>query len=203
MKLQADSIYHIYNQGNNRQKIFVDRNDYLLFLKKYRELISPNCETLCYCLMPNHFHFLIYANQKSIVEKKLGAITIQKLSDGFRRLLSIYAHEMNQKTGAVGSLFRQKTQAKLVEGFNPNSHLSYAEQCFFYIHQNPVSANLAERNTDWEFSSAKDYFALRKGTICNRELAFKLFGWQKDDLGFINHQQIITNETQQLFFEQN
>ncbi len=201
MKLQADNIYHIYNQGNNRQKIFFGEEDYLLFLKKYRELISGKCETLSYCLMPNHFHFLVYATPKSIVEKPLGAITIQSASDGFRRLLSMYAHEINQKKNFVGSLFRQKTQAKLVEGGSNSSMFSYAEECFFYIHQNPVAAGLAEKNTGWRYSSASDYAGLRNGTICNKELLFRLFGWEKDDLSFINHQRHISEESRQLFYE--
>src|ERR1041385_1789309 len=96
MKTFAGNIYHIYNQGNNRQRIFFNQEDYFVFLKKYRELVAKNCETLCYCLMPNHFHFLIYATEKSEQEKKLGSISIQNLSDGFRRMLSIYAHELNE-----------------------------------------------------------------------------------------------------------
>lgn len=203
MKLVIDNIYHIYNQGNNRQNIFFDRNDYLLFLKKYRELVAGNCETLSYCLMPNHFHFLVYTNDRSVIERKLGAISIQKLSDGFRRLLSIYAHEMNQKNGTVGSLFRQKTKAKLIEGVPDNSVLSYAELCFFYIHQNPVTSGLVEKNTDWEFSSAQDYSGFRNGTLCNRELTFQLFGWEKDNLTFIGQQQIISSEVKEMFFERN
>ncbi len=202
MKLSPENIYHIYNQGNNRQNIFFDREDYLLFLNIYREVVFRNCETLCYCLMPNHFHFLVYATDKSVIEKKLGSIVIQNLSDGFRKLLSKYAHEMNNKSGSVGSLFRQKTQAKLVEGISESSGFSYAEQCFFYIHQNPVTANIAERNTDWEFSSAKDFSGQRNGTLCNKDLAFKLFGWEKDDLTFFNHQQVISSKTIELFFEQ-
>jgi hypothetical protein len=90
-----------------------------------------------------------------------------------------------------------------VEGVCEDSGLSYAEQCFFYIHQNPVTANLTERNTNWEFSSAKDFAGERNGTICNKDLAFKLLGWEKDDLTFFNHQHIISSQTIALFFEQN
>jgi putative transposase len=201
MKLQSDNIYHIYNQGNNRQKIFFSDEDYLLFLKKYRELISGKCETLCYCLMPNHFHFLIYANEKSVLELKRGAIYIQFLSDGFRRLLSKYAHEINQKNGSIGSLFRQKTQAKLIDGRSESDNYSYMEQCFFYIHQNPVTAGLVEKNTDWQFSSARDYAGMRDGRICNKNFALKLFGWQCDELMFYNRQYIISNETKSKFFQ--
>ena len=201
MKIEKENIYHIYNQGNNRQQIFFSREHYLLFLKLYRKQIAEQCETLCYCLMPNHFHFLVYATDKSIVEMKLGVITIQKLSDGFRRLLSTYAHEINSLRGTAGSLFRQKTQAKLIGSGISTTTISYAEQCFYYIHQNPVSAGLAAKNCDWEFSSAQDFSGIRNGTLCNQQLAFQLFGWESDDLSFLNRSYIVDKEIETSFFE--
>ena len=201
MKVEANNIYHIYNQGNNRQQIFFSREHYLLFLQLYRKHIAQHCETLCYCLMPNHFHFLVYATDKSVLETKLGSITIQKLSDGFRRLLSTYAHELNSLRGSVGSLFRQKTQAKLISGDITNHTLSYAEQCFHYIHQNPVSAGLTTTNCDWEFSSAQDFSGTRNGTLCNKQLAFQLFDWETDDLSFLNHPHTLDKEIETSFFE--
>ena len=201
MKIETQNIYHIYNQGNNRQQIYFTREHCLLFLKPYRKQIAAHCETLCYCLMPNHFRFLVYATDKSVVETKLGVITIQKLSDGFRRLLSTYAHEINSLQGTVGSLFRQKTQAKLTRNVISTSTVSYAEQCFYYIHQNPVSAGLAETISDWEFSSAQDFSGLRNGTLCNQQLAFQLFGWRENDLTFLNRTYNLDKETETSFFE--
>jgi REP element-mobilizing transposase RayT len=58
MKLYPNHLYHIYNQGNNQQKTFLDRDDYLIFLRKVKKFLSPYADILAYCLMPNHFHFL-------------------------------------------------------------------------------------------------------------------------------------------------
>jgi len=41
MQLEKGDIYHIYNQGNNKQKIFFDRENYLFFLKKIKTYILP------------------------------------------------------------------------------------------------------------------------------------------------------------------
>ncbi|MCS6935037.1 MAG: hypothetical protein NZM35_07805 [Chitinophagales bacterium] len=35
MKVEDGGIYHIYNEGNNLQLLYADREDYLLFLKEY------------------------------------------------------------------------------------------------------------------------------------------------------------------------
>ena len=202
MKLVSETVYHIYNQGNNRQKIFYDDKDYITFLKLYRELISDNCETLCYCLMPNHFHFLVYATDKSVETKKLGAIQIQNLSNGYRLLLSKYAQIINEKRQSSGSLFRQKTKAKEITFEVSNQQISYAELCFSYIHNNPIAAGLAKNLSDWEYSSYKDYAGLRKGTLCNQKLTSSLFGYnmtekQKTDSSFK-----FDSEIEKIFFSQ-
>lgn len=65
----SENIYHIYNRGNDKQLIFFNRDNYLYFLKKLRKYIFPHCEILDYCLMPNHFHLLVYADER--VEEEL------------------------------------------------------------------------------------------------------------------------------------
>ncbi len=70
MRFIEENIYHIYNRGNNKQQIFFCNDDYILFLKMINMHIKPVCEILCWCLMPNHFHFLVYTDEKSIKEKR-------------------------------------------------------------------------------------------------------------------------------------
>lgn len=170
MKLIANRIYHFYNQGNNQENIFREREDYIRFLQKYRAITAPYCNTINFCLMPNHFHFLIDTTEKSIEKLQLGGIQIHKLTDCFRKLLSEYAQEINGKYNRTGSLFRQKTKAKLTV----DEESDYAFTCFHSIHQNPYRAKLVSKIEDWEFSSFQDYLAIRKGTLCKQELAKRL-----------------------------
>lgn len=174
MKFIANNLYHIYNQGNNQETIFKTRENYLRFLQKFRFLVSPNCEVLAYCLMPNHFHFLIQATEKSLDSIQLGTVASNKLSNGFRLLLSEYANEYNKMYYRSGSLFRQKTKVK---DLNENGKENYSLICLDYIHQNPLVAGLSE---DWEFSSYLDYTSKRNGTLCNKELAYNLLGITKE-----------------------
>ena len=60
MRFYPEQVYHIYNRGNNRQKIFFEEENYVFFPRKVRRQLLPHVKMLCYCLMPNHFHFLIY-----------------------------------------------------------------------------------------------------------------------------------------------
>jgi putative transposase len=167
MEIQPNQFYHIYNQGNNKEPIFYSRENYIYFLKNFRNKVAINVDVLAYCLMPNHFHFLVHTTEESIVKKKVGIVEITALMNGFRQLESGYAQAINKQQQRSGSLFRQKTKVKLIE----DTSKDYLFSVFNYIHQNPLRAGLVERMEDWEFSSFLDYAGLRNGTLCNKELA--------------------------------
>jgi putative transposase len=186
MKFAVDNIYHIYNQGNNRQVIFHNPEDYLIFLRLIRTHISPNTEIIAWCLMPNHFHFLIYADDKACVMVKQGGLEIEILTNGIRKLLSSYARIFNKRYNQTGSLFRQKTKAKNIGEeemvvTNKYTFQDYCSNCFLYIHQNPVATGLVKVPGDWQFSSYLDYAGLRNGSLCNKALAEKYCAYNCED----------------------
>jgi putative transposase len=170
MNFTEKDIYHIYNRGNNSQQLFFEEENYTHFLKLVKKFLSPNCEILAWCLMPNHFHFLIYVNEKSVQYLPSKNIPIQQLSEGIRLLLSSYTKAINKRYNRTGSLFQQKTKSKNVYDGKGN----YAVQAFHYIHQNPIKSYLVKEMHQWEFSSYKDYAGLREGSLCNKELAVQL-----------------------------
>lgn len=88
MKITANEIYHIYNQGNNRETIFHSDADYLEFLRLFTKYVYPNCKLLAWCLMPNHFHFLVFSTEEGAAIKRVGNIESTLLSNGLRLLLS-------------------------------------------------------------------------------------------------------------------
>jgi putative transposase len=184
MKFISGNIYHVYNQGNNHQTLFFTNDDYITFLKQTRDFILPNADFIAYCLMPNHFHFLIHADDRCNMQHKQGGIIIDPVTNGFRKLLSGYARIFNKRYNQSGSLFRQKTKSKcLSDTINSSRNILETNacfNCFHYIHQNPLRANLVSRLEDWEFSSYKDYAGLRKGTLCNKIIA-KDYCWYDSD----------------------
>ncbi len=186
MNIISDETYHIYNQGNNRETIFLKDEDYIQFLRLFRKHVSPYSKVLAYCLMPNHFHFLIHATKDSEKIKRIGNIDLCQLSNGFRLLQSNYTTYFNKQNKRTGSLFRQKTKAKsMTEG---DKH--YGFTAFQYIHQNPFQAGLVKRMEDWIYSSFADYLKLRNGTLCDQELAFKLIGFNKENFATESYESI-------------
>ncbi len=57
--LEPGQYYHVYNRGVNRENLFREERNYAYFLKLYTRHITPVAETFAYCLLRNHFHFLI------------------------------------------------------------------------------------------------------------------------------------------------
>lgn len=197
MHFISNTIYHIYNQGNNRQKVFFRDENYLFFLSKMRHFILPHAHFLAYCLMPNHFHWLIITKESACEWLDFGTTTEkttrysprQRLSHQINTLLRSYTRAINNQEDRSGSLFRLHTKAKdgwqdeFIEAakanngtghFRFNSDNDYAAQCFHYIHENPSKAGLVLNPNDWLYSSARDYAGLRDGTLCNQVLAREL-----------------------------
>lgn len=168
MQFTEGSFYHIYNRGNNKQKIFFQRSNYLYFLEKIKKYIQPHCNLLAWTLMPNHFHLLIQANSETCRLVKQTPIQINTLTEGIRLLLSSYTKAIQKQENKVGNLFQQKTKSKCVD--------DYGFIAFHYIHQNAFKAGLAKKIEDWEFSSFKEYESQFQSTLCKTDVAYEYLG---------------------------
>jgi len=199
MIFEENQLYHIYNQGNNRKKIFFNEKNYKLFQNKIEIFINPYADIIAWCLMPNHFHLMILVKDIELFyeEKSRKILTgsdISKnnllkkrtLNQSIGILLRSYTRAINADNNLTGSLFRQTTKASAInsfKSFQPNFWKSkiaifnmlpenqYPQVCFNYIHHNPVKAGLVRKDIDWEFSSARDYANLRNNSIVKKEVA--------------------------------
>jgi REP element-mobilizing transposase RayT len=191
VKLEPNQLYHVYNRGNNRQRIFFEKDNYYYFLRKLKSYLVPNCDLIAYCLMPNHFHLLIHANEKTIMPHKRSRQPLSSRKNrapkrltlfewGLQQLLSSYSKGINKKYNRTGSLFQQNTKSKRTssEFFNDD----YSAWCFLYIHNNPKSAGLVVTPEDYEFTSYLDYLGLRSGSLCNISLGKDLLNLELNEL---------------------
>jgi putative transposase len=170
MFLVEGEIYHVFNRGNNRGVIFPRRANYYRFLEGIDRYVKTYCDILSWCLMPNHFHLLVHANEKSIPMIQDGSFERQQFSQGIKQLLSSYAKSINKQEDRTGSLFQQKTKCRQVS----DPEMNYSLTAFHYIHQNPVTAGIVGQLQDWEFSSFREYLGCGKTELCNQQLAVQL-----------------------------
>ena len=191
MQLHPHQVYHIYNRGNNRQQLFYEPENYPFFIEKTRKHISPNCDLLAFCLLPNHFHFLVHANEETIlpfdhskgtnpVLQQNPLVQMSKFSHGVQQLLSSYAKAINKRHKRKGSLFTQNTRSKMTS--SPAHQMDYTLWCFIYIHNNPVAAGLVDSPEKWPFSSYREYLGLSTNPLCNIELGKKLLSLEINEL---------------------
>lgn len=159
--------YHLYNRGNNRQDIFLERENYIYFLQQFRHyLLSETLYVLAYCLMPNHYHFLVELRSQEL-SKQMHAFSLS------------YTKAINCRYGRSGSLFQDRFRAIHVDSDRYLLHLSR------YIHLNPVEAGLVQHPEEWEFSSYLEYADLRRGTLPKLEKIREEVGSAKDYQAFV------------------
>ncbi len=166
MQFANDEFYHVYNRSFNKTRVFYKDENYYYFIRKLNS-IRNLCDIIAYCLMPDHFHLLIYIPEKSEATRltALSGLTgIQLISRKIGTILSSYTQGINKQEKRAGSLFQPKTKAKLLDQKN------YPFNCFHYIHQNPHKARLVEKIEDWRFSSFTEYCEGSSG-ICRKDLA--------------------------------
>ena len=172
-ELSAGEYYHFYNRGNNRQRVFYERDNYLFFLRRLRQYLLPVLDVVAYCLMPTHYHLLVFLRQ--IPEDEEAG----EVSKALMRLGVSYTKAMNKRYDRVGALFQGAFQAKHIEHDNYLTHLSR------YIHLNPVKARLVGYAEDWEYSSYCDYIGMRKGTLPDPDIVLSQFPSAKHYRDFV------------------
>ncbi|MBN2146163.1 MAG: transposase [Anaerolineales bacterium] len=145
-------FYHIYNRGSHRASIFREPDNYHFALRRIKKyLIELNLTLIAYCLMPNHFHFLIRQNG----DQPAGMLV--------QRAFNSYSKAYNKRYQHSGTLFEGNYRVKAVV---QTTHLL---QLCRYIHANPVKDGLVAKPADWPYSNYQEWVGTRAGTLIDRE----------------------------------
>ena len=165
-KFIEGEIYHVFNKSISNYGIFKDLNNSQRFLNiteyyndrlvtksfsqftkrkkfKYQNIIYPlnnsYCKILSYCIMPDHYHFLV-----KILENDSFSKFMSNIENSFTRYFNI---KFNRK----GPLWQNSFKSVEIRSNEQLLHVSR------YIHLNPTTSNLVDRPEDWIFSSYKDF----------------------------------------------
>jgi len=140
--LVSGGYYHLYNRGNNRENIFHEARNYDYFLRLYAKHIFPVADTYAYCLLKNHFHFLI-----RIKEDLSGLKNLRGVSKPFSNFFNAYARAFNRAYGRTGALFQRPF------GRVPVTTDVHFIRLVTYIHQNPQKHGFVSDFREWPYSS--------------------------------------------------
>lgn len=167
------NYYHIYNRGCNKENIFFDEDNYLFLLDKFKKYKEDfNISVIAYCLMPNHYHFLLRQNADF------------SISGYIQRIFNSYTKAINKKYGRSGTLFGGKFLSILVDKENYLIHLCR------YIHRNPVEAKLVKDILDWKYSNYHEWIGIRKGKLFDKEFILERFGSLKSYQDFVEDEKL-------------
>lgn len=159
-------IYHVMLRGINRQDIFEDEEDYIVFKNQLYHVVffkdengklqPPRCIIYAYCLMTNHVHLLIRETE-------------EELSTVIKRITVGYAHYYNGKYQHAGHLFQNRFRSEVVNGE------AYFLTLLRYIHQNPIAAGIAKSIQEYRWSSWREYenYSEGKQNICTVQHVLK------------------------------
>lgn len=166
-----DAYYHVYNRGVEKRTIFIDDQDYRVFLTYLKEALLPppkpeerrinvtfkgstfkgiprlpknfntNIKLIAFVLMPNHFHLLVHQKNERDIKSFVHS------------LLTRYSVYFNKRYERVGRLFQGIYKATLVDSEGYLLHLSR------YIHRNPLEL---EKTLTEAYSSYAAYLGKQK-----------------------------------------
>lgn len=169
--------YHLYNRGVDKRKIFLRYGHFQRFLSTVKLILDTGSATprlmhnqslalklkiqiLAYCLMPNHYHFLIQQTADDGITEFM-----HKLDTSYTKFFNFNLHR-------TGRLFEYTFKARSIESGEMLIHVSR------YIHLNPVIAGLVNAIELWPWSSYLETIGKREKTFCSPETILQYFSTQ-------------------------
>lgn len=145
-----DSVHHVINRGNDRRCLFASPGDFAEFL----DLIAwakGQCpiRVVSYCLMPNHWHMVLWPEQPKAVTAFL------------HRLSTTHSIRWRKSTDTVGQghVYQHRYHAFLIESE------TYYFRALKYVEANPARAGLVTSASQWAWSSLAERLGIDRGIL--------------------------------------
>ena len=131
-------VYHALNRGNGRTELFHKPEDYLAFERIMIAAMNRSpIRLLSYCLMPNHWHMVLWPKNDGEMTEFLRWLTLTHSQ-------RLHAH---RHTTGYGHIYQGRLKSFPIQ---EDESLLKAVR---YVERNALRANLVERAEDWRWSS--------------------------------------------------
>jgi putative transposase len=131
-------IYHTLNRANAGMTVFGDDADYEAFVSVLAEAVQRGeMRLLAYCLMPTHFHLVVWPREDGDLSRFMGWLT----------LTHTQRWHTHHKTVGMGHVYQGRFRS-----FPVQSDDHFLTVCR-YVERNPVRANFVSRAQDWRWGS--------------------------------------------------
>ncbi|RZK43766.1 MAG: hypothetical protein EOO90_02430 [Pedobacter sp.] len=178
-RFEEGEFYHVYNRSVDKREMFKSDENYLFFLKKFHYYLDDVINIYAYCLLGNHFHFLIKVAENLDDYRVANRIdpsssTHDIVSKNFRRFFQCYALAFNMQHDRCGTLFQRPFKRARVK---KNQYLTYL---LYYIHSNAQKHGLTNDFKDWKWSSYTEILKI------NCSVNSEIIEWFGDKKSYIN-----------------
>ena len=209
--LIGGNVFHVYNQTNNKELLFLTDDDRFRFLRNLKRFVCPFADVLAYNLLSNHFHILLesitkgellsrmtphYVNELPLVCKKLVDCEDDNmdlvLKNRFTAMLAGYATYFNMRYKRKGNFLHRPFCRKWIHSS------SYLAKAAYYIHFNAVRHGLCEHLLDHQWTSFHSVLAEDRSIISIDKL-FQYFGGKDHFLHYHQTNRFINQEEEKAF----
>jgi putative transposase len=145
-------VYHVLNRANARMTIFEDDDDFAAFEMVLSQAVERSAtRLLAYCLMPDHWHLVVWPRRDGELSRFLGWLTLTHTQRW---------HAHRHSTGS-GHVYQGRFKSFPIQ---PDGHLYTVAR---YVERNALRANLARRAEQWRWGSLYRWL---RGSAADREL---------------------------------
>jgi putative transposase len=135
-----DVVFHVVNRGNDRRALFDGPDDYDAFVGlMFRARVRVDMRVLAYCLMPNHWHLVLWPREQLDLGRFVGWIS------------QVHAQRRRVRAGTIGHghMYQDRYRSFRVDG---DDH--FLTVCR-YVERNALAAKRVARAEDWRWSSLR------------------------------------------------
>lgn len=132
--------YHVLNRSVGRRALFHRPADFAAFERVLAEAVDRfvgEVELLAYCLMPNHWHLVVYTREDGVLSQFMKWLT----------LTHTQRYRVAHGNVGEGPVYQGRFKSFLIE---QETHLLAVCR---YVERNAARATLVERAEDWRWSS--------------------------------------------------
>ena len=131
-------VYHVLNRGVGRQRLFDKPADYAAFEEIIAETLDKVSMRICgYCLMPNHWHFVLWPEQEGELAAFMQRMTVTHVT----------RWQKHKKRIGEGHVYQGRFKSFPIEEDD------YFYQVVRYVERNALRANMVPRAEEWQWSS--------------------------------------------------
>jgi hypothetical protein len=179
-RFENDCIYHVYNRTVDKKPMFKSDDNYAFFIRQFDKYLSDYIKIYAYCLLDNHFHFMIKVNdltdltdlttfeKLSNLNEKLPnqkeKTTHDIVSHQFKKFFQSYSMAFNKQQNRVGTLFQTPFKRVLVNDDE------YLKELVCYINTNAQKHNLVKNFKIWKWSSYNNTIGNKETKLLKEEL---------------------------------